>query len=146
MSRLTKKIKGANYYCEFDLKNASYKQLFDLKSNKEIEDYVDCDLTIAIEKLQEQLGCPLEAVFKALENGFVCEKFVVEKDNYKDYPEKWEQWKKEDNNKLQHIGNTKYLSLEIWYKTIHFSAWNTFMEIWLEDYKKTWWLREDKSE
>lgn len=96
--------------------------------------------------LEEQLGCPLDVMFKALDKGFVCEKFVVKQDNYKDYPEKWEQWKKENNNELQHIGNTKYLNLDMWYKIIYFSKGDTYMEIWLEDYKKTWWLREDKSE
>ena len=97
-------------------------------------------------QLTEQLGCPLEVVFKALDKGFLCEKFVVKKDNYEDYPEKWEQWKKEYNNELQHIGNTKYLNFDLWYKTIYFSRGDTYMEVWLEDYKKTWWLKEDKSE
>ena len=99
-----------------------------------------------LEDLEEELGCPLEVVFKALNKGFVCEKFVLKQDNYKDYPEKWEQWKKENNNELQHIGNTKYLNLDMWYKIIYFSKGDTYMEIWLEDYKKTWWLRKDKSE
>ena len=99
-----------------------------------------------LEDLEEEIGCPLEVVFKALDKGFVCEKFVLKQDNYKDYPEKWEQWKKENNNELQHIGNTKYLNLDMWYKIIYFSKGDTYMEIWLEDYKKTWWLREDKSE
>ena len=97
-------------------------------------------------QLEEELGCPLEVLFKALNEGFLCEKFVIKQDNYKDYPEKWEQWKKEYNNELQHIGNTKYLNLNMWYKIIYFSKGDTYMEIWLEDYKKIWWLKEDKSE
>ena len=51
MKRLTRKIKGANNYCGYELKNATYKELFDLKSNSQIEDEVNCDLTIAIDKL-----------------------------------------------------------------------------------------------
>lgn len=51
MNRLTTKIKGSNNYCEFELKNAKYKDLFELSSNREIEDYVNTDLTIAIDKL-----------------------------------------------------------------------------------------------
>ena len=99
-----------------------------------------------LEDLEEELGCPLEVLFKALNEGFLCEKFVIKQDDYKDYPEKWKQWKKEDNNELQHIGNTKYLKFDMWYKIIYFSKGDTYMEIWLEDYKKTWWLKEDKSE
>ena len=51
MKRLTTKIKGSNNYCKFELKNAKYKNLFELSSNREIEDYVNSDLTIAIDKL-----------------------------------------------------------------------------------------------
>ena len=51
MKRLTTKIKGANNYCEFEVKNAKYKDLFELSSNREIENYVNTDLTIAIDKL-----------------------------------------------------------------------------------------------
>ena len=51
MERLTTKIKGSNNYCKFELKNAKYKNLFELSSNREIENYVNTDLTIAIDKL-----------------------------------------------------------------------------------------------
>ena len=51
MKRLTTKIKGSNNYCKFELKNAKYKNLFELSSNREIENYVNTDLTIAIDKL-----------------------------------------------------------------------------------------------
>lgn len=97
-------------------------------------------------QLEEQLGCPLEVLFKALDEGFICEMFVVKHDDYKDYPEKWEQWKKESNNEKQWITNIKYLNFNLWYKIIYFSKGDTYMEVWLEDYKKTWWLKEDKSE
>ena len=76
MKRLTTKIKGSNNYCEFELKNAKYKNLFELSSNREIENYVNTDLTIAIDKLgqlediEEELGIDLITLFKALKNGF----------------------------------------------------------------------------
>ena len=75
MNRLTTKIKGSNNYCEFELKNAKYKNLFELSSNREIENYVNTDLTLAIDKLgklediEEELGIDLITLFKALKNG-----------------------------------------------------------------------------
>ena len=78
MKRLTTKIKGSNNYCKFELKNAKYKNLFELSSNREIEDYVNTDLTIAIDKLgqyediEEELGIDLTILFSALKNGIWC--------------------------------------------------------------------------
>lgn len=80
MNRLTTKISNANNFCKYELKNAKYRYLFDLTSNKQIEDYVDANLTIAIDELgkiediEEELGCPLEVVFKALKQMYVCHK------------------------------------------------------------------------
>lgn len=51
MRRYTKKIKNANNYCEYDLKYSPYTEIFDLTSNVQIEDYVNADLTLAIDKL-----------------------------------------------------------------------------------------------
>jgi len=50
--RFTKKIQGT-MYCAYELKKSPYKKLFDLKNNAEIEDRVDCELTLAIDKLGE---------------------------------------------------------------------------------------------
>lgn len=75
MNRLTTKIKGSNNYCEFELKNAKYKDLFELSSNREIENYVNADLTIAIDKLgklediEEEIGIELTVLFSALKKG-----------------------------------------------------------------------------
>lgn len=77
MKRLTTKIKGSNNYCEFELKNAKYKNLFELSSNREIENYVNTDLTIAIDKLgklediEQEIGIDLITLFKSLEGIWV---------------------------------------------------------------------------
>lgn len=77
MNRLTTKIKGANNYCEFELKNAKYKDLFELSSNREIENYVNTDLTLAIDKLGQledievENGIDLIILFKSLEGIWV---------------------------------------------------------------------------
>ena len=77
MNRLTTKIKGSNNYCEFEVKNAKYKDLFELSSNREIENYVNTDLTIAIDKLGQlediegENGIDLITLFKSLEGIWV---------------------------------------------------------------------------
>ena len=123
MSRVTKKIKGANNYCKYEVKNATYKELFYLDSNKEIEDWVDCDLTLAIDKLgelenlEEQIGCPLEVRCNVFYNSTIYNclgyKMTV-KETYDD----------------------------------HFIAVieNDIFSFDYKDYKKTWWLKENKEE
>ena len=73
-----------------------------------------------LEDLEEQLGCPLEVVFKALKEGIIIDR---ELPKYKVI-----------------IGfEENELCLYIEQK---FPKW----KYKLKDYKKTWWLREDKSE
>ncbi len=87
MNRLTKKIKGSNNYCKFELKNAKYKDLFELSSNREIENYVNTDLTIAIDKLgqlediEEELGIDLLTLLKVWEAVITRDYFWVKYNN-----------------------------------------------------------------
>ena len=85
--------------------------------------------------LEEQLGCPLEVVFKALDKGFYIDTKKVEKEP------SWENPKR-----ISLVGCPKYFRLNLWYKTIEVDRFGNYLEIWLKDYKKTWWLKEDKSE
>jgi len=100
MSRLTKKV-GDNYCSQ----NGDFYDLYN-KLGK-------------LEDLEEQIGCPLEILFRALIEGiYHNEKFehpllVLDEDNFK-----------ENNFHLVVVGTIVYL----------------------EDYKKTWWLKKDKSE
>lgn len=89
-----------------------------------------------LEDLEEQLGCPLEVVFKALDKGFYIDTKKVEKEP------SWEKPMK----RISLVGCPKYFRLNLWYKTIEVDRFGHYLEIWLEDYKKTWWLKEDKSE
>lgn len=71
--------------------------------------------------LEEQLGCPLEVVFKALKNGIFT----------KDLPsEKIVKW----YGRLSNVETEWYLSDD------------NKVCINLKGYKKTWWLKEDKRE
>ena len=70
-----------------------------------------------LEDLEEQLGCPLEVIFKALKEG------IYQSDG----------------------GRRKYPTIEYNGATKKFYfAFGTYCNV--EDYKKTWWLKEDKSE
>lgn len=137
MKRLTKKIKGANNYCGYEVKNATYKELFDLNSNKEIEDCVDCDLTIAIDKLgeledlEEELGCPLGVVAH----------LVMDKPFY--YEDENGDLHKIDCYELCNKGLIFYMS---WKDVDIYLGENGDIEIPLSDYKESFWLKEDKSE
>jgi len=51
--RLTQDISRYQHYCQFELKNCKYKDLFDLEHYCNIEECVDCDLTLGIDKLGE---------------------------------------------------------------------------------------------
>ena len=72
MSRLTKNISDKQTYCGYEIKKCKYQQIYDFKKYDELEDYVDCDLTLAIDKLgklediEEEIGCPLDVVFKLI--------------------------------------------------------------------------------
>lgn len=101
MSRLTKKV-GENYCSQsgdfYDLYNKLGK----------------------LEDLEEELGCPLEVLVKALIEGVYYE----DTDNYMIYLPVFLDFNLDDNYILYYV-DEKLLT---------------------KDYKKTWWLRKDKSE
>ena len=114
--KATTKFDGGLNYSFGDCNKKEFKII-----DKEIEYAESCH------RLEEEIGCPIEVVFKALKNGFY--------DEYRN-------WYREYNfnliyNWLLSNPNEKYLSLTIE---------DTDFEFKLKDYKKTWWLREDKSE
>lgn len=106
MSRLTKKT---DFIKIDDFRNTTFLTLQDL-----INAY---NKLIKLEDLEEQLGCPLEVVFKALTNGI-----YQEDGGRRKYP------------LIEYNGATKKF----------FFGFGTYCNV--EDYKKTWWLKEDKSE
>lgn len=85
-----------------------------------------CDKLYALEDLEEQLGCPLEVVFKALKNG------IIIKDMF-------------DIG----IGNKFYgvrLDTQNYDCEYVLRTYKGTISVGVKDYKKTWWLKEDKSE
>lgn len=89
-----------------------------------------------LEDLEEELGCPLEVIFKAIKDGVIYTEDkqgldVKEKDCYfKIF-------------KINIYELDTYPNIEYYY-TIRNETHIGF--VLLKDYKKTWWLKEDKSE
>ena len=82
---------------------------------------------------EEQLGCPLEAVFKALKDGQVITKHIVGSENPK-------------------VILLPHKIAEILFDVKNYSLWayengcGDGFYLNTKDYKKTWWLKEDRSE
>ena len=71
-----------------------------------------------LEDIEDELGCPLDVVFRALKNG------IIDEEN-------------EDRDIMLVHSKKGY-----WFR--EFSE--DLPKLWLKDYKKTWWLKEDLSE
>ena len=89
-----------------------------------------------LEDLEEQLCCPLEVVFEALSRGFYIDINKIEIDPPLKNPI-------ED---LLLVNCPKDFRLNLWYERIEVASFGHYLEIYLKDYKKTWWLKKDKSE
>lgn len=71
------------------------------------------------ENIEESLGCPLEVVFKALENGI----YTIDKTWYP-------------------LVNILFENKKLYCQ----AKFKNPIEVHIKDYKKTWWLKEDRSE
>lgn len=82
-----------------------------------------------LENLEDELGCPLDVVFKALKEGFYTQTM---------------HHTKQDNTWLgiNDLGYTKEIFCMYFDKNM--ANIETCVEIDLKDYGKTWWLKEDK--
>lgn len=109
MSRLTEKVKNTDDYIKLATKD---KQEFINKLGR-------------LEDLEEEIGCPLEVMLKALKYGFY---------------DKYGNWYKDYDFNLKYDWllsnpNDKYLI---------FDGEDIYFDLKLRDYKKTWFLKEDK--
>lgn len=90
-----------------------------------------------LEDLEEQLGCPLEVFFKWLKADYVYA-----------YSEERKEFERFTNYALDEMFNKKEMIFQLvdYEYDDDFGGGAVFMELKLSDYKKTWWLKEDKSE
>ena len=111
MSRLTKKLDEGFYV-----------------SNAPCTDYLKYKLG-KLEDIEDELGCPLDVVFKALKEGFYFISDLFCKNVFtKQFI---------DRVLLYYSDELNCYCFSIGYRNDR---------ICLKDYKKTWWLKEDKSE
>lgn len=113
MKRLTKKV-GDNYCSQ----SGDFYDLYNKLGR--------------LEDLEEELGCPLEVVFKALTNGI-----------YTHW--NWNCDLYDETEELSYIENI-YFGKNPFDKISLMFGYKKESTIDLKDYKKTWWLKEDKSE
>lgn len=99
------------------------------KQDKKLKEY---------KSIEEELGCPIEvifAVFKAIKQGFI---FIdLENEVYKEV-NIWLDYEDISEDEEGYIGGSKSTNYRY---ILDYDA-----RIFVEDYKKTWWLKEDKSE
>lgn len=125
------------------IKNDSYIEVKDLKEMKKQPNVQELYLKLnKYEKLEAELGCPLEVVFKALEQGFVYGNVFTEDDFIK-----WEISHFEKHKVLgwclQNISGVSIRFGQNGYEAFSHLESEVFL---LKNYKQTWWLRNDKSE
>ena len=114
MSRLTKRFNDNSGY-EVEEYGSKYNEV-------KLEAYFEAvDKLGRLEDIEEQIGCPLDVVFKALKHGIFTKNLPSEK------IVKW-------YGRLSNVETEWYLSDD------------NKVCINLKGYKKTWWLREDRSE
>lgn len=130
MNKLTEKeyvnerITNIKHYIEFNEREDD-KNFF---AYKELELYKKAQKYI---ELTDKLGCPLDVLFKALQNGVWVEANPIDIDF--------------ENPKTMYL--EKFLTLEKRLdETLCLDAKDYVDELELKDYKKTWWLSETKED
>ena len=87
-----------------------------------------------LENIEEELGCFIKVLIEALKNGIWTYEY-------------WDCEKKENKNKLKHIRPSLYFEPSFEIDKFMFNCGDHgYYSVKLKDYKKTWWLKEDKSE
>lgn len=125
MKRLTKNIRNKQTYCGYEIKDCKYQQIYNFEKYSELEDHVDCNLTLAVDKLgeledlEEELGFDLKKL-QEIDHIYV--------------------------NDLDGLKKCKIIGVNFKEKKIWFWVNCCPMALEFEDYKTYFCLREDKSE
>ena len=98
-----------------------------------------------LEDIEDELGCPLDVVFKAINQNYIYIK-MYDRDEYGNLYEPYELvMYKQENVVLSRTKNHNPVNkwcLSFW------GGWNSLWVacVYLDEYGKNWWLKEDKSE
>ena len=130
MSRLTKKVNDAYYVKDpRHLYDDTWELVQELGK---------------LEDLEDELGCPIEVVFKAILQNHIYIQMYDRDEKGKIYePKKLVMYKQENVC----LSRTKNHNPDVWC----LSFWGGWNDLWvacayLKDYKKTWWLSSDLEE
>lgn len=98
-----------------------------------------------LEDIEDELGCPLDVVFKAIQQGYIYIEMYDRDEKGKVYEPYTIVMYKQENVVLSRTKNNK--PEDKWC----LSFWGGWNDLWvacvdLDEYGKTWWLKEDKSE
>lgn len=119
MNRLTKKIE--------DLEKKNQELCIDLGAYQNENENLVKDIE-KYWKLEQELGCPLEVVFKALKDGIIYE---------------------EESEKRELMPNLMFLRFDNYDEEVeedYFLMEYDLPIVKLKDYQKTWWLKGEKDE
>lgn len=124
MSRLT--------YCDGEFFSGKKSYQVVPKINISVKDCID--KLGELENIEDELGCPLDVVFKALKD-----KEIVVKHTYG------------LNEPVEKLKTHKISGLSVYGRDFVFWLYENIVtdlefDVNVEDYKKTWWLKEDLSE
>lgn len=109
---------------------ADYQETKDNDFCKDVNEMVEALETIKeLVDLQDDLGCPLKVIGQLFKQDFIYFKYLSNVQTMK----------------VKVIKGLSYGSNPGWYFTCVYDNVD-FIYISLRDYKKTWWLKEDKSE
>ena len=121
MSRLTEKCDGGYTYVEYETEEKIVNKLGKL------------------EDLEEQIGCPLDVIHKAMMNGFYDSKTHTFYDS-KNYDIKY----CVDRDGFNYARIEAYEDISKINDNIY--TLKCCIDVWCSDYKKTWFLKADRSE
>ena len=127
MERLTKKI------------NSGYV----LVDDKGMGVCTGCEATDKLGKLEdieEQIDCPLEVLFDIVAN---TKTLMIDENKVGEFYQR-EKWKKVKSF-IPDSFNFTYIFCDVWYED-NFGGIRDTLAIPIKQYKKTWWLKADKSE
>ncbi len=96
-----------------------------------------------LEDLEEELGCPLEVVFKALEEGI---EYEIEITTYYVIGDTIPTKRLEKRKNIKEIKLKKYINKFAFFVPYDYSRAGIVQNdiIYLKDYQKTWWLKGEK--
>jgi hypothetical protein len=116
--------------------NQDYYEIKDDKGNLIAPKYSKLDQVITklgkLENIEEELNLPLDFIFRALKNGIWTYEY-------------WDCEKPENKDKLKLIHPSLYFESSL-NQFVFDCGDNGYYSVSLKDYKKSWWLKEDRSE